>query len=148
MALRSSPAMLLVPSLKPILLRGVLLRGPPRVPDWCHFSVTGPVRFLRAVVVASAWSAQTWTARSPPERAGSSWSPKKGGSGLSEAGFLCARPYRSSKRPGPKPNVIVRRSCLWRLRRRVAGVDQARGGAGGAWGVAGGAAEGGETRGG
>src|SRR4051794_3437063 len=137
--------MLLVPSLKPIRLRGVLFGGPPRVPARCHRWVTGPVRCVSTFSALSRLSAHIWTARSPPERAGSSWSPKKGGSGLSEAGFFVARPYLSSNRPGPKPNVIVRRSSLCRLRRRGALLGQSRGGARGSFLGAAGGAEGADS---
>ena len=108
--------MLLVPSLKPIRLRGVVWPAPvadarPK-PSWDHLSTAVPRAALTMLRIA--WnttcgsSAQAWMHRSPSEIAGFiTASPGMVPNGVSSAGILAASPNRSSNRLGPKPTVMV-----------------------------------------
>ena len=107
--------MLLVPSLKPMRLRGVawpVLVVDVRPKPSCDQRMTTVPRPMRAKL-RMTWNAtcgsleQAWTQRSPPLRAGSSASPGRAGRSASAAGRLAARPKRLSNRLGPKPTVMV-----------------------------------------
>ena len=112
--------MLAVPSLNPNRLRGVdcavvVVEVRPK-PSWDQRTATVPkpirARLRIAWTATCGSSAQAWTQRSPPVRAGSRTSAGKCGSGRSASGCRSAMPKRSrpsSSRnsPGPNPKVIV-----------------------------------------
>ena len=122
-----------MPSLKPNRLRGVAcavevddVRPKPSC-DQRTATVPKPIRArLRIACTATCGSsAQAWTQRSPPERAGSRSSPGKCGSVAARRGCRSARPKRSlpsasRNSAGPKPKVIV--SPRRRQPDRLAGV--------------------------
>ena len=123
-AASSSATRLLVPSLKPIRLRGVtcalsVLDVRPK-PDCDQRSTTLP-RPMR-VRLRIAWNAtcgslaHACTTRSPPLRAGSISSPAKTGRSTSASGRCACSPKRStpsrSKSVAPNPNVTVSDAAL------------------------------------
>ena len=106
--------MLCVPSLKPNRLRGVAcavdvddVRPKPSC-DQRTAVVPNPIRTrLRTACTATCGSsAQAWMHRSPPDSAGSIWSPVKRGSSASPGGFSAPSPSLSnSEAPTPKVSV-------------------------------------------
>ena len=108
--------MLLVPSLKPIRLRGVVCPAPvadARPNPSCDQRSTAVPRAARTRL-RTAWnttcgsSAQAWMHRSPPLISSRiTASPGMVPSGFSAAGSWSASPNRSSNSEAPKPTVMV-----------------------------------------
>ena len=104
-----------MPSLNPNMLRGVAcvvlveeVRPKPSC-DQRTDTTPKPSRMrLRTACTATCGSlAQAWMHRSPPERFGSSWSPRNAGSSCNASGLRSASPNRPSNSDGPKPMVSV-----------------------------------------